>query len=269
MGSCASKKSQSSNTSRRTPVKSPDSEPQNASTLSPSELSDLRSLYTREGSHMPRKVKTCFEQVFTGESVQISEMNLKFLNLGETGMAQLARALPAFKGLKALRLWKTKLGVMGAKWLGRALQDLPLIEVLALEDNDIRGEGMVYVSQSFPHIPLLRELYLHVNKLGLEGVSTLAAALSSKSNLEVLTIDENQVTDEGLAVLLKALVGSMPVLTTLGLGFNMLTDVGAAEIQKVMDDIPELKKLTLSGNEISQKMENRLVKTAPKLHIVF
>jgi len=269
MGSCAGKKSQSSSAPLRTTVKNPDSQSINASSPPLSKFSDLRDFYTREGSHMNRKVKTCFDQVFAGESSQICEINLKFINLGEAGMAQLAVVLPAFKGLKSLRLWKTKLGVLGAKRLATALPKLPLIEVLSLEDNDIRVEGMASISLGVPHIPLLKELYLHVNRLGLEGVSALSAALTSKSNLEALTLDENQVTNEGLAVLLKALTSSMPVLAHLGLGFNMLTDAGAGEVLKVLDDMPELKKLTLSGNEISAKMENRLAKAAPKLHIAY
>jgi Ran GTPase-activating protein (RanGAP) involved in mRNA processing and transport len=265
MGSCASKKNQRPAATHQT-VKKPDSQP---SALPPSDLSLLKDTYTREGNHMNRKVKSCFEQVFAGESPQITEINLKFINLGEAGMTQMARVLPAYSGLKSLRLWKTKLGIEGAKRLGAVLPALPQLLILSIEDNDIRAEGVTYIAQGLPYVPLLKELYLHINKLGPEGVSVLGSAIAPKTNLEVLTIDENQITDQGLLVLLKALAGSMEVLTTLGLGFNMLSDVGAGQIRKVLDDFSELKKLTLSGNQITAKSEAQLTKAAPKLHIAF
>lgn len=272
MGSCAGKKHP-----RPGPDAHPISHKPNPSAsstsdlpeMSSTELAALRKCSEEEGHRMHHKIKNCYDLVLTGKAVHTTEVNMKFVNLGDEGAAYLAKALPAYRGLKSLRLWKTKLGVGGAKWVGAVLPRLSQLEVLSLEDNDIKAEGTAYVATGLEQVPLLRELYMHVNKMGLQGVTALSTALSTKSHLQILTLDENQITLSGLHLLLAALVRSLPVLTTLGLGFNLLGDEGAKTMQTALKNMPELRKVTLTGNSVSREVESELKQAASTVYIVF
>ena len=270
MGSCAGKKSIQVSTSRPAVLRKAATSDQAGQSKSPAqELAELRKIYEEEGQYMNRKVKACYEVAFAGEAPHTPEINMKFINLGETGTMHLVKVLPAFTGLKSLRLWKTKLGIEGAKLLGAVLPRLPQLEVLSLEDNDIKTEGASYVALSLPSLPLIKELYLHVNKMGHEGVTALSPALSPKANLKILTIDENQIGVKGLKTLLSALEKTMPILALLGLAFNLLGDEGARELLGALKKMPEMKKLTLTGNNISENMENELREAAPSIEFFF
>jgi Leucine-rich repeat (LRR) protein len=233
------------------------------------ELAELKQLFEEESAVMNRRVKSCFEQVFSDEASQVSEINMKFLNLGETGALHLAKVLPFFTALKSLRLWKTKLGIEGAKLLGAVLPRLPQLSILSLEDNEMKAEGASYIANNLGSLTDLRELYLHVNKMGQEGVRALSSALAAKSTLRILTIDENQIGRTGLVTLLGALEKSLHELTLLGLAFNQLGDEGAQELLLVFKRMTGLKKMTLSGNNITPAMESQLVSAAPTVDFLF
>ena len=272
MGSCAGKKSVQVDTTRPTIISKSAAGNSKAASFSKStalETAALRKVYEEEGQYMNRKVKACFEIAFAGEAPHTAEINMKFINLGETGTLHLTKVLPAFTGLKSLRLWKTKLGIEGAKLLGAVLPRLPQLEVLSLEDNEIKAEGANYIARALPSVPLIKELYLHVNKMGQEGVSALNSAFESKTNLKILTMDENQIAKSGLRMLLASLSNTMPILTLLGLAFNQLGDDGALELIGVLGKMPELKKLTLSGNNISPNAEKQLKQAAPTVDFLF
>lgn len=271
MGSCAGKKlSRADNTHHPITRKSNPSVPFTADIpeISPTELSDLRKCYEAEGQRMHHKVKDCYNTALTGKTARTAEINMKFVNLGENGIAHLAKVLPAFGGLKSLRLWKTKLGVEGAKLVGTVLPRLPLLEILSLEDNDIKAEGTAHIAKGLMHVLFIKELYMHINNIGLPGITALSTAISPQSHLRVLTVDENQITPAGLHILLAALSNSSQVIHTLGLGFNMLGDEGAREVLRALKEMSELKKVTLAGNSVSAKVESELKQGVSAVYIV-
>lgn len=233
------------------------------------ELTDLQRLFEEESSFMNRKVKGYFEIALAGKAATTSEINMKFLNLGETGALHLTKVLPFYTNLKSLRLWKTKLGIEGAKLLSSALPAVSKLEVLSLEDNELKTEGTSYIAQALPSLPLLTELYLHVNKMGQEGVIALSKPLTILTNLQVLTLDENQIGKSGLLVLLSALSKGFTQLTLLGLAFNQLGDEGVRELMDCLPRMSKLKKLTLSGNNLSPGLEQELVRISPAVDFLF
>lgn len=262
MGSvCASKKSVLLVTARP--------KPESRSKDPTQERAELKQLFEEESALMSRKVKSCFEQVFAGDASEVSEINMKFFNLGEAGALHLAKVLPFFTALKSLRLWKTKLGIEGAKLLGAVLPRLPQLSILSLEDNEIKAEGTSYIASSLSSLIDLQELYLHVNKMGQEGVTALSSVLAVKSSLRILTIDENQIGKAGLVTLLTSLTQSLAGLTLLGLAFNQLGDEGAAELLTTFKQMTGLKKMTLSGNNITPTMERQLASAAPSVDFLF
>ena len=272
MGSCAGKKHPHS-TSLPHPInQKPNRSASSTSDLpemSPTLLADLRKCSEEEGHRMHHKIKDCYDLAVAGKASHTVEVNMKFVNLGDEGAAYLAKVLPAYGGLKSLRLWKTKLGVGGAKLIGAVLPCVPQLEVLSVEDNDIKAEGTVCIAAGLMQVPLLKELYMHVNKMGLQGITALSKALSAKSHLRILTLDENQITLPGLHILLPALANSMQRITTLGLGFNMLGDEGARDVQRAMKEMPELRKVTLTGNSVSAEVEGELKQMVSAVYIVF
>lgn len=232
-------------------------------------LSDLRKLYDEENHYMNRKVKSYYEVALSGDTSTTLDINMKFINLGESGAMHLSKVLPFFINLKSLRLWKTKLGVDGAKLLATALPKMKQLEVLSLEDNEIKAEGVSYIAKTLPALPVLHELYLHVNKMGQEGISALSTTFSSKTDLRVLTVDENQISKNGLGILLASLTQTRKTITLLGLAFNMLGNDGARLLFPVIKEMPELKKLTLAGNNLSPEVEEELKAMAPNVDFLF
>lgn len=271
MGSCAGKKLPRADTTHHPITRKPNpSAPSTADIpeISPTELSDLRKCYEANGQRMHHKVKDCYSAALAGKAVHTSEINMKFVNLGEDGIAQLTKVLPAYGGLKSLKLWKTKLGVEGAKLVGAALPRLPLLEILSLEDNDIKADGAAHIAKGLVHVLLLQELYMHINNISLPGITALSAAISPQSHLRILTVDENQITPTGLHILLTAISNSSQVIHTLGLGFNMLGDEGAREVLRTLKEMPELRKVTLTGNSVSAEVESELKQGISSVYIV-
>lgn len=233
------------------------------------ELAELRKFYEEEGNYMSRKVKACYEVVFAGDAQQTPDINMKFINLGESGALHLAKVLPCFTNLRQLRLWKTKLGAEGAKMLSGVLPRLPQLKVLSLEDNEIKSEGASYIAQVLPDLPELNELYLHVNKMGQEGVVAFSGPFAKRDNLQILTMDENKIGKPGLLVLLTSLTRCYPSLTLLGLAFNQLGDDGARELLSILSKLQVLKKMTLTGNDLTPGMEEELTAAAPAVDFLF
>lgn len=233
------------------------------------DAADLQKMLEEEGQYMNRKVKAYLDIALAGKAATTSEVNMKFIQLGEVGALHLSKLLPHFSGLRSLRLWKIKLGVEGAKLLGAVLPKLPQLQVLSLEDNELKTEGTCYIAQALPTLQMLTELYLHVNKMGIEGVVALSKPLESKENLQVLTLDENQIGKAGLMVLLTTLSKALGGLTLLGLAFNQLGDEGAREILDRLPRMSKLKKLTLSGNNVTPELERSLLAAAPTVNFLF
>lgn len=258
MGACTGKKAPKSSIQPEFP-----SEPHEEA------KADLQKLLDEEGQFMNRKVKGYYEIALAGNAATTLEVNMKFLNLGGTGAMHLTKVMPYYTGLKSLRLWKTKLGIEGAKILSSALSHLPDLEILSLEDNELKTEGTSYIAQALSSLPLLKELYLHVNKMGQEGVVALSRPLASLSNLQILTLDENQIGKSGLVVLLAALSKGWDRLTLLGLAFNQLGDDGARELMGCLPKMVKLKKLTLSGNNLTPGLERDLTMTSPMVDFLF
>lgn len=233
------------------------------------EFADLQLMVDEEGQFMNRKLKGYFNIALAGNAPTTFEINMKFINLGDTGALHLAKLLPYFTGLRSLRLWKIKLGVEGAKVLGAVLPKLSQLEVLSLEDNEMKAEGTCYIAQALTSLQSLKELYLHVNKMGIEGILALNKPLGTKTNLQVLTLDENQMGKAGLMVLLTTLTKTWSSLKLLGLAFNQLGDEGAQELLARLPSMSKLKKLTLSGNNVTPSMEHRLAEAAPTVDFLF
>lgn len=232
-------------------------------------ISELQRFYEEESQYMNRKVKGYFEEVLAGNAPTTTEVNIKFINLGEEGSMHLIKVLPYFSNLKSLRLWKTKLGIEGAKLLSGVLGKLSQLEILSLEDNELKTEGTSYIAQALVSLPLISELYLHVNKMGYEGVVALKESFIYKTNLKVLTMDENYILKPGLVDLLASLCKTLNKLTLLGLSFNQLGDEGVRELLRYLPEMPNLKKLTLSGNNLTPALERELVAAAPAIDFFF
>lgn len=165
--------------------------------------------------------------------------------LGDAGVAALARALPAHAGLRTLQLGETGLGDEGARAVARALAKLSRLEEIHLSENAIGDSGMAAVSGVLARQARLRVLALHANhKLGDAGVKALASALGRLANLEKLTLSDNKVGDGGAAAVAKALSRGHAHLNELTLGEGV-GDAGAEALGPALGACPALEWLSL------------------------
>ena len=232
-------------------------------------ISDLRRAYDTSESRMHRRVKDCYACIFANKFEAITDLNLKFVNLGPEGMLQLSVVLPFFPKLASLRLWKTRFGSEGSGYLGRALHHMPNIRLLSLEDNDIGPGGLHKLAGSLRSLSALEELFIHLNRLGPEGGAVLGSIVSSLRNLKSITVDENNIEDEAAADLVRGLGRSSQSLRFVGLSFNKLTDASVGVLQKAVKEFRGLKRVTLNGNTVSNEMREKLLSDGPQVAFDF
>ena len=109
------------------------------------------------------------------------------------------------------------LGPAGAEALAVALHrvGMPELHRLALNRNSIGSHGMASLALPLRKLPALRRLDLHNCEIGDEGVASLVADLGKDDfkALESLWLGYNKITDAGAAKLVAAIdAGGLPKL---------------------------------------------------------
>ena len=140
---------------------------------------------------------------------QLTQVDLSFNKIGDTGARALARAANLFGAFERVECW-------------------------LLSMNEIDDEGLGALAGAAGAMPRLKHLYLNRNKFGDDGVTALAAALTKGSwgSLRLITLHDTATTDRGGKALSNAAKdGYLPKLTFLNLSG---TDVQASTKDHIM-----------------------------------
>ena len=120
-----------------------------------------------------------------GSHVASISETLKLVHIGDTGLEELAKQLPAAAGSSE-------------------------IKILHLEGNDIGNGGTVALGAALAQgaLPKLETLFASNNNIGASGVGALAVALASGAcpDLGVLDLNKNATGNDGMASLGRAIV---------------------------------------------------------------
>jgi len=162
-------------------------------------------------------------------------------SLGDAGMQALCEGMGrgAAPSLRRLGLATNQFGPAGAEALAAALGRgaLPNLEVLFLGNNPIGNQGVAALCAPLRKLPALKKLSLADCEIGDEGVATLVAGLRKDDfkALERLWLGYNEITDAGAAKLVATIdAGGLPKLVDNDY-FLEGNAVTAAAVQAVLD----------------------------------
>ena len=170
-------------------------------------------------------------------------------NLGNAGVAELARALAGNATLTKLSLTSSNIDDAGATELARALAGNATLTELYLEFNNIDDAGATELARALAGNATLTELCLEFNNIDVAGATALARALAGNATLKDLFLSRNNIGDAGATELARALVGNA-TLKVLGLEVNNIDVAGATALARALAGNATLKDLFLSRNNI-------------------
>jgi Ran GTPase-activating protein (RanGAP) involved in mRNA processing and transport len=195
-------------------------------------------------------------------------LNLSHNALGSDGLWKLAERFPLLVNLQSLDLSYNQIlddgGLEVAKHLVKSLNNL---KVLNLAGNEIHDTGMQGLAVALARSNVT-ELYLNDNQISEVGAQAFAENVLSSLHLEkedenenqpspattlrVIDLSSNQIKSDGCSAIAEALARGDHAVQSLNLANNSIDDEGAGNFVEILDDIPTLQTLQLSGNTISE-----------------
>lgn len=206
----------------------------------------------------------------------------KTKRLDQDDAIALARELSEDFLITDINLSYNNIGNTGAIAIGKALQDNKFLEKLNVSMCDIEAKGAEAICTGIQMNDNLRALSLKGNKIGRQGGILLSATLQVNSSLTELDISDTDQTNESLIALttvlldnttVKTLDVSNPLLTSeqeettihfakmlhvnyslteLHLSKHGMKDFGATQLAESLKDNKTLKYLNLACNKISE-----------------
>ncbi|EDQ92352.1 uncharacterized protein MONBRDRAFT_4839 [Monosiga brevicollis MX1] len=131
--------------------------------------------------------------------------------------------------------------------LGRGLEHAPALHTLSLRDNELTADAGIAMAKVLIGVPSLQQLDLSLNNLGDSGIVALSHSAGA-SGLRGLHLDGNFVTAVGGEALADSLCMSQS-LEELSVQDNKLGDQGMAAIERLLEQIPTLTRLSSRGNK--------------------
>ena len=179
----------------------------------------------------------------------LTSLDLSRNEIGDSGAASIAQALAANSSLTSLELGWNAICNSGAASLSKALPANFSLTNLDLTYNGITDSGAVFLSRALAANSSLTSLVLSENIIGVSGTISLSRALATNSSLTSLNLRDNGILDSGAAFLSQALEANSS-LTSLELRGNAIVHSGAASLSQALATNSSLTRLDLSKNMI-------------------
>eukprot|EP00698_Gefionella_okellyi_P024126 TRINITY_DN8425_c0_g1_i1.p1 TRINITY_DN8425_c0_g1~~TRINITY_DN8425_c0_g1_i1.p1 ORF type:complete len:501 (-),score=93.13 TRINITY_DN8425_c0_g1_i1:51-1553(-) len=187
---------------------------------------------------------------------------LKRNPVGIIGARHLADMLLVNHTLRTLDLVNTGIGNPGLSILVDALARRPVpIEQLYLGGNGTGATGAAIITRLIVSAGCPRYLSLAVSRLGDDGCAALAPSLAQPNRLHWLSLASGGITGTGATHLAKALENSQlrileltraPSTGALGGSSNVIGDVGACALAKMLETNTCMQRLQLQCNSIGK-----------------
>ena len=184
-----------------------------------------------------------------GLHLHISDLDLSWNDIGDSGATSLSQALAANSSLTYLDLSMNRIGCSGATSLSQALATNSSLTSLNLNGNFIGNSGATSLSQALADNSSLTSLNLNGNFIGDSGATSLSQALADNSSLTYLDLSMNRIGCSGATSLSQALADNSS-LTSLNLHGNFIGDSGTTSLSQALATNSSLTSLILSGNVI-------------------
>lgn len=159
--------------------------------------------------------------------------------------------------LKEIRMHNNGLGPQGAQKFANALEKCYLksdrklaLKVFVCGRNRLEYEGSKSISNVLKQIGTLEEIQMPQNGIRPNGIEFLAEACAHNPNLHIVNFNDNTFRKIGCDQMSKALV-NLKKLEYLNLGDCLLGSKGGLIITRAIANLPLIKEVILSFNEIN------------------
>jgi len=151
--------------------------------------------------------------------------------------------------LKQLTLNQNGLGTQGLRFVVKTVEANTSLECLDIRNNIIesKDDAVFLVNEVIEH-PKIDTLIL--DKCGLQDDSVMKAIFPALGNMVAVSLDKNNISKAGVELIAECLA-SNPVLRSLSLKGNLLTDEDAQVLSGSLKTNTSLRHLILGGNSFT------------------
>jgi len=189
--------------------------------------------------------------------ITLKSLSISKCKIDDNITQAIAEPLGQNSTLTTLILSENNIGFDGAKAIANALEKNSTLKTLVLDYNDIGLNGAKAIAEALEKNSTLKTLILDNNDIGNKGAEEIGKALQNNSTLKTLVLNNNNINDYGVNQIVSALGKS--ILTTLYLGTNFITNIGATTIADALKTNRTLKKIDLSYTDIDDDGVNVIV----------
>ncbi|CAE7466534.1 Nlrc3, partial [Symbiodinium necroappetens] len=217
------------------------------------------------------EVKKLQFKVFLQKVSECEEALFELLPEGQLG--QLAKALPYFKKLRALRLRDFKVGRAEAREFAQALasnQTIRELEIRGLSwfrvEHGYVGYGFLWevIAEALKTNSTLTSINFARSRFGVESGKAMGEALKTNSTVTSINLEHNNIRDEGAQAIAEAL-RSNSTLTNINLAWNRIDVEGGKAICEALKSNSTLTSINLKGNDdISEQVLAEIEKRCPR-----
>jgi Ran GTPase-activating protein 1 len=169
--------------------------------------------------------------------------------------------------LQILKAGRGRLEDPGCIALSEAFEKMGTLRVLYLPQSGITPKGMVVLAQALRHNLDLEELNLYDNNIGKKGASEMFETIKLLKKIKILNLGDCMLGKSEVTQLVKILL-SLTTLEELDLSYDGVNDGVAKIIVQIIENNPNLAKLNLNGNCLTEKGINAVKNALKKIQKV-
>ncbi|XP_056417013.1 NACHT, LRR and PYD domains-containing protein 3-like isoform X2 [Hyla sarda] len=218
----------------------------------------LQSYRRLDLSHIRMSALDCTVLSFIMETyTNIEELILNACSIGREGLERLA---PALHTVHYLRLESNDLRDTSCTQLASVIRNNPSLKRLVLSDNRLSGRHFIDLVEALCSPACsIEALRLSDNDLPDTSCTQLASVIRNNQSLKILDLSHNRLSGPHFGDLVDALSSPDCRIETLQLGGNNLPNTSCTQLEFVKKNNPSLKRLVLSGNNLSGPHRRDLV----------
>ena len=219
------------------------------------------------------------EPAFT-QYAQLMYLNLEGNNLSKASARYLCKIVKAQCALFELNVYQCNLGAEGMKLLGMALEEVQVIKRVNIANNNLGPAGAIALGHYWINNSSIRELDLSNNGICTKVLKQLVAGLATNKTMVYLDLSSNKFGGDGAGILTQLVIQNQVLqevrlincglqdsdgailseglaknkgIRTINLSDNLFAGDAALGLSKMFEINQSLEKISLFGNQLSDK----------------
>ena len=226
-------------------------------------------VFNLNGNHLSDVHMAAIGDILAQNRQTLEEVDLGWNEgVGDQGVRRVANGLQPVQGLKRLRLQGLELTHRSGCVIADVISEQPALIECNLGSNHIGDLAFATIGSALQKCKYLEELHLFATGLTSKSMDLLASVIAGLLHLKVLDVGYSQIGENGFEMLEPGLRQS-PRLRALYLGYCGLTCHGVRLLSLLTSTLlalPQLERLSLSGNQIGDAGLEQLSTALEKCH---